>query len=162
MRFLKDEEEKEAVAFMKEAVEEAKKATCHEWKCGSVIVKNGEVTGRGFNSPAGNREEQRRCNHDKTKLHRKVSDKSCCVHAEQRAIMDVLKRNGDKLNGAKIYFIRLDQNDKIMPAGKPFCTMCSKMALDAGISEFVLQHEEGIAAYDTGEYNKLSYEYSGE
>jgi hypothetical protein len=34
------------------------------------------------------------------------------------------------------------------------------MALDAGIAEFVLWHEEGICVYPTAEYNKLSHEYA--
>jgi hypothetical protein len=33
------------------------------------------------------------------------------------------------------------------------------MALDAGISYFVLWHEEGWTAYETNYYNKLSFEY---
>jgi hypothetical protein len=55
--------------------------------------------------------------------------------------------------------MRLDMNDEIVKAGKPYCTICSKMALDAGVSEFVLLHDEGIAVYDTDEYNRLSFEH---
>lgn len=47
----------------------------------------------------------------------------------------------------------------ILKAGKPYCTICSKMALDVGIAEFVLWHEEGITVYDTKEYNELSFQY---
>lgn len=48
----------------------------------------------------------------------------------------------------------------IRAAGKPYCTLCSKMALDAGIGEFVLWQTSGLAAYGTDEYNTLSYAYA--
>lgn len=47
-------------------------------------------------------------------------------------------------------------------AGQPYCTHCSRLALDAGIAEFVLWHNEGIAVYPTDEYNNLSYRYKEE
>ncbi len=57
-------------------------------------------------------------------------------------------------------FIRLDKNGTLSRAGKPYCTICSKMALDVGIDEFVLWHEDGICVYDTDEYNTRSFQYS--
>jgi hypothetical protein len=74
--------------------------------------------------------------------------------------VDALKNHSDKLIGSRLYFIRLDENDQISFAGKPYCTICSKMALDTGIKEFVLYHSEGICIYDTEEYNDLSFGYS--
>ncbi|MBS3099513.1 hypothetical protein J4462_04835 [Candidatus Pacearchaeota archaeon] len=160
MKILDGVEEEEAFNFLTKAYEAALKSSCGKDKCGSVIVKDEEIIGEGFNSPPGNLEGQRRCNCDKKKLHKKVTDKTCCVHAEQRAVMDALSKNSDKLNGSRLYFIRLDDEGKISFAGKPYCTVCSKMALDSGIKEFVLYHKEGIGVYDTGEYNLLSYGYS--
>lgn len=49
---------------------------------------------------------------------------------------------------------------KAVKAGKPYCTICSKLALDVGIKEFALWHEEGITIYNTEEYNTLSYQYN--
>jgi deoxycytidylate deaminase len=119
------------------------------------------LSAKGSNSPAGNVEGQRRCDIPKTAYHFKVTDKTCCVHAEQRAIMDALRRNPDKLSGSRLYFVRVDgEGDPVRAAGKPYCTACSKMALDAGVAEFVLWHRDGICVYDTGEYNLLSYKYS--
>ncbi len=148
--------------WMLAAEEVAKSATCGRSKCGSVIVKDGEIIGGGFNSPAGNREDQRRCGVEKTSYHRKVTDKTCCVHAEERAIMDALRRNPEKISGAVLYFVRLDGEGKSKFSGQPYCTICSKLALDTGIAEFVLWHESGITAYQTDEYNDLSYQFSGE
>jgi len=73
--------------------------------------------------------------------------------------MDALAKNPEKLKNSKLYFIRLDENNNKQPAGNPYCTICSKMALDTGISEFILMHEKGIKIYKTEEYNNLSYNY---
>ena len=113
----------------------------------------------GFNSPPGNLKSQRKCPVQKKSYHKKVTDKTCCVHAEQRAMFDALARNKDRLKGSTLYFIRLKE-DKPFFAGKPYCTICSKMALDLGVKEFVLLHKDGLKFYNIEEYNKLSYEYS--
>ncbi len=159
MRILKDVEEQEAKKYIEEAIKIAKQASCQRSKCGSIIVKGNAIIGEGFNSPPNNKESQRRCSNNKEEYHKKVTDKTCCVHAEQRAIIDALKKNPEKLVNSKLYFIRLDNNNSPQLAGKPYCTICSKMALDAGIKEFVLWHEHGITSYNTEEYNLLSYQY---
>lgn len=146
--------------FMREAAKVARLATCKRAKCGSIIVKDNATIGTGFNSPAGNLESQRRCDIDKEKLHKKVTDKTCCMHAEQRAIFDALRNNPDKLPGSTLYFVRLDKDGQIEKAGKPYCTICSKMALDVGIRSFVLWHEAGIKVYDMQEYNLISLGYA--
>ncbi|MDD5083624.1 MAG: hypothetical protein PHT88_01635 [Candidatus Moranbacteria bacterium] len=161
MRYTADEHEKrDVMKWIDHAVVIAHDATCLRSKCGSVIVKDEESIGEGFNSPAGEDENQRRCTVPKEGYHKKVTDKTCCVHAEQRAIMDALRRNPAKLVGSRLYFIRLSEDGNASKAGKPYCTLCSKMALDAGIKEFVLWHQEGIVIYGTQEYNALSYEYA--
>ncbi|MCX6738785.1 MAG: hypothetical protein NT098_01875, partial [Candidatus Parcubacteria bacterium] len=86
-------------------------------------------------------------------------DKTCCMHAEWRAMIDALRRNSEKLAGSKLYFTRVNEKGEIKRSGKPICTVCSRMALDIGIEKFVLWHEEGICEYPTDEYNRLSYEY---
>ncbi len=159
MNYLSGDKEKKALEYIAKAAEIASDATCERAKCGSVIVKSGEIIGVGFNSPPRNLENQRRCSRPKDSYHKKVTDKTCCVHAEQRAIMDALRRNSDKLPGSRLYFVRLDGGGKPSRAGEPYCTICSKMALDVGISEFVLWHEKGVCVYNTEEYNTLSYLY---
>lgn len=158
MKYLKGEEEKEAKSWIEKTVEIAKRATCQRSKCGSVVILNNRIIGEGYNSPPFQKESQRKCLCDKKSYHQKVTDKTCCVHAEQRAIMDGLSKCSS-LNGSRLYFVRLDDENKLSHAGKPYCTICSKMALDTGIQEFVLVHEDGICVYDTEEYNLLSYEY---
>ncbi len=158
MKYLKNEEEKEAQFWIEKAVEIAKSATCQRSKCGSIIVLDNSILGQGYNSPPLEKESQRKCSCDKKSYHQKVTDKTCCVHAEQRAIMNALQ-NSKNLEGSRLYFIRLGEDNTILCAGKPYCTICSKMALDTGVREFVLVHEHGICVYDTEEYNLLSYQY---
>jgi deoxycytidylate deaminase len=158
MEHPKGEQEKEAIGWMNKAAEVAGKALCFQAKCGAVIVRNGEVVGEGYNAPPLDKEENRMC--DKELGPGKPNyDHTCCLHAEWRAIMDALRRNPEKIKGAKLYFTRVDQNGQIKKSGKPYCTVCSRMALDAGIDKFVLWHEEGICEYPAEEYNRLSYEY---
>jgi len=159
MRYLSGDEEKNALECMLEASWIALHSTCQRSRCGSIIVKNNELIGAGFNSPPNNDESQRRCSCSKEAYDEKITDNTCCVHAEQRAIMDALRKNHGKIHGSRLYFVRIDENGKPTRAGKPYCTICSKMALDAGIAEFVLWHEKGICVYDTKEYNFLSFEY---
>ncbi|MCK5459497.1 hypothetical protein KAI52_00075 [Candidatus Parcubacteria bacterium] len=159
MKYLFGDEEKKALKYIAKATKVATNATCKRSKCGSIIVQQDEIIGSGFNSPPQDIEKQRRCYYKKNLYHIKVTDKTCCVHAEQRAIMDALRKNPDKLLGSRLYFISLDDNGTSLRAGDPYCTICSKMALDVGINEFVLWHEKGVCVYDTEEYNNFSYQF---
>ena len=89
MHFLSGNEEKEARDYLNAAAEIAKSATCNRHKCGSVIVNNGIIIGKGMNSPPANKEDQRRCSTQKESYDKRVTDKTCCMHAEQRAIMQI-------------------------------------------------------------------------
>lgn len=169
MRYLSGDQEKKALGYIAIAAEVAQNSTCQRSRCGSIVVHErvpeGEsalesmIIGRGFNSPPGEKGKQRRCSQSKDSYHAKVTDKTCCVHAEQRAIVDALKINSHKIAGSRLYFIRLDEDGKPSWAGKPYCTICSKLALDVGIKEFILWREQGVGVYDTEEYNSLSFQY---
>jgi deoxycytidylate deaminase len=161
MKILTDAEEKTALDFLNQAAEVATQATCNQVCYGAVIVKDGQIIGHGFNSPPGNLESQRRCQFDKTAYHLKVADKTCCVHAEERAVMAALKNFPDKIGGSQIYVARIDKEGNQIACGKPYCTICSKMVLDAGISEFIMWQETGVCLYSTEEYNDLSFGYNG-
>lgn len=137
-------------------IEVAKKSTCSRSKCGSILIKNYIIIGEGYNAmPCNNQTE---CFKDSLPGNFK-SDKTCCVHAEQRAIMDALTKHPKSVPGSDLLFIRLDENDNPKRSGEPYCTICSKMALDAGVSRFFLWHKEGWTAYDTAHYNELSFQY---
>lgn len=142
--------------FFKIAQEEAKKSTCLKRKCGAIVVKNNEIIGRGFNSPPGNIESQRRCRVDKSSLDKKVTDKTCCIHAEQRAILDVFKNTAD-FSDTTLYFTSINKKGERLISGKPYCTICSKFALEVGITRWVLEHKEGTVFYSAEEYNNISF-----
>lgn len=144
--------------YFYEAIEEANKATCTRRKCGSVIVSaTGEIIGRGWNGPPAGDEVQRRCDRKNELNPDFKSDKTCCMHAEWRAIFSAVKYFSNEITGSVLYFAVVDEVGKHVFAGEPYCTFCSKMALDAGIAYFGLWHESGIRIYDTREYNDLSF-----
>jgi len=123
--------------FFKIAADVAKNATCTHAKCGAIIVsKDGEIIGRGFNAPPLNDESQRMCNILSDLELKPKYDKTCCVHAEWNAIIDALKNNAGRIDGSTLYFMRIDKNGDFTDAGEPFCTVCSRLALQSGVAEF--------------------------
>lgn len=132
------------MGLLVKAAEIAKESTCLRKKCGAIIVFGNEIIGRGFNSPPKNFEPERRCLEDKSCLDEKVTDKTCCIHAEQRAIEDVLRNNPDKLNGSRLYYCKIDDDGNPAESGRPYCTICSKSAFDLGIEEWVLCRKKGL------------------
>ncbi|MFA6338950.1 MAG: deaminase [Candidatus Paceibacterota bacterium] len=166
MRYITDKNEKiVADKYIEEAKIMAQKATCSRAKCGAVIVKDEEIIGRGFNSPPYNDEKERRCENKKNEYDIKVTDKTCCMHAEQRAIMDALRNHADKLEGSKLYFSRFYSNGKQRLTGgregknQLYCTVCTKMMFDVGVAEFILPHVKGIGVYLAEEYLVRSFGY---
>ena len=146
---------------MGEAAKEAMKALCLRAKCGSVVVLNGEIIGRGYNAPPQDDISQRKCELDLVESKKPKSDRTCCMHAEWRAILDALKNKKD-ISGSTLYFTRVDEAGNILKSGEPYCTVCSRLALDSGIAYFALWHEEGIKKYDTKTYNDISYRFHSE
>lgn len=140
------------------AAKVAREATCTRARCGSIIVKDGMVIGEGFNSPALNDENQRLCEIPMDTSKRPKYDKTCCVHAEWRAVLDACKSNANKLTGSILYFMRIDEAGNFTDAGDPFCTVCSRLAMEAGIEEFALYNSDGGDIYTLNEYNLKSYE----
>ncbi len=159
MRLLKSEEEKDSIEFMNRAAQVAAKALCLRAQCGTVIVKDGEVIGEGYNAPPDDDISLRMCSVEFNIPTNNKHDLTCCVHAEWRAIMDSLRKNPDKIENSQLYFTRVDDSGNIKLSGKPYCTVCSRMAQDTGIAEFILWRQEGISVYSADEYNKLSYEF---
>ena len=145
--------------FFEAAAEVARQATCHRAKCGSVIVKNGEIIGEGYNGPAFDDETNRTCDNEYDLSIKPKYDKTCCIHAEWQAVLDTCKRNADKISGSVLYFMRVDENGDFTDAGEPYCTTCSRLTLASGVGQFALWNANGADIYDTPEYNRKSYEY---
>ncbi len=144
---------------MKEAAKVAEKSLCLHAKCGTVIVKDDEIIGVGYNAPPLDNEKNRKCLDEYDFSGKPKHDHTCCMYAEWRAILDAMKENGEKVKGSNLYFTRVDENGNILKSGKPFCTVCSRFALDSGVSSFLLWHKDGVCSCDTEEYNNLSYDY---
>lgn len=137
----------------------ARDALCRQAKCGTVIVNNGEIIGQGFNGPALNDEGNRTCGNVYDLSVKPKYDKTCCIHAEWRAILDACKRNADSIGGSVLYFMRVDDNGSFTDAGDPYCTTCSRLTLESGIGHFALWNGDGADIYDAAEYNRKSYQF---
>jgi len=145
--------------YFTQAQKVAQQATCNRAKCGSVIISlNGEIIGRGYNAPPHGDESQRMCDAKLDKTIKQSNDKTCCVHAEWNAIFDALKHHADKVEGATLYFMRVNEAGEFTEAGEPYCTVCSRLALESGIKTFGLWNE-GPEMIDTDTYNKRSFQY---
>ena len=160
MRILKGNEEQRAIRYFEKAASVALNSKCLKVKCGSVITHNNKIIGKGWNSPPNDKSIDY-CIKEILPEDFK-SEKHCCLHAEQRAVMDAMKNylHLKMFKDTRIYFMRLDKDNNMTKAGKPYCTICSKFVLDNGIKEFALWHKQGIAVYDAEEYNNLSFQIS--
>ena len=158
MRYLTEEESKQAEKFILEAVKEAEKSRCKKSKRGVVIVKDGDIIGRGHNKVT----IEKFCNpciRENIKDNSKV-ELCSALHAEQVAILDAFK-HGKNLEGSRMFHIKVKNGD-IMPSEDISCTVCSRIILEAGISEFVLFHKNGFGLYSAEEFNEKSFEFFNE
>lgn len=140
----------------------ARKSLCLKSKCGALIVAGDEVIGRGYNAPPLDDLTHRKCHLVAPSRLKPKSDRTCCVHAECRAITAALKTSSRRLEGATMYFTRINESGNVVASGLPYCTLCSRFALDVGITSWVLWHGPdggGFRHYEAGEYNRLSHLY---
>ncbi len=158
MKVLSQRAKQKVLVYFEAAAEVSEKATCLRAHCGTVIVKGGKVIGEGYNSPPLDNESSRTCELELIKSPKPKYDRTCCVHAEWRAILNAAKSHPEKINGSSLYFMRTN-NGEMTKAGNPYCTVCSRLAMESGIKEFVLWHEQGITVYPVAEYDRLSYEF---
>ena len=140
------------------AGETAARATCNRAHCGAVIVSDGMIIGRGYNAPPQGDESQRMCDVELDKTIKQNNDKTCCVHAEWNAILDALQHYPDKVKGSTLYFMRVDEAGEFTEAGQPYCTVCSRLAMQSGVAVFGLWNN-GPEMIDAAEYNLRSYAY---
>lgn len=145
--------------YFEEARKVAAHATCNRAHCGAVIVTyDGEIIGRGYNAPPLGDESQRQCDSILNKTIKQSNDKTCCVHAEWSAIIDALKHHGTKIEGSTLYFMRVNDKNERTEAGDPYCTVCSRLAMESGIKTFGLWNK-GPEMFEVSDYNKKSYEF---
>ena len=147
--------------YFQEAAELANQSMCTRGRGGAIVVFDGEIIGRGYNAPPQNSLENKMCHTDYRTSPKPKSDRTCCVHAEWRAIIDAIRNKGN-ISGSSIYYTSIDEKGTMLKSGKPYCTVCSRLALDTDIKDFILWHEDSIRVYDTKEYNELSYNFHRE
>ena len=145
--------------YFKLAADVAKSATCTRAKCGSIIVSaDNIIIGRGYNAPPLNDELQRKCDFKSDINIKPKYDKTCCVHAEWNAIINALRDYPDKIVGSTLYFMRISEDGLFTNAGDPFCTVCSRLALQSGVAWFALWNDKP-QIFSTKDYNQLSYDF---
>ena len=155
---LADSAETQALAWLELAADEARRSPCLRRRCGSVLVaENGQIFGQAVNQPPPGAAVH--CNPYCLPKGFK-SDKACCVHAEERSILKALEA-GHPVRGSTMVFASVDAAGQRLPSGQPYCTICSKLALEAGVAWWILEHAEGVTRYAAGDYNRLSFEYDG-
>jgi deoxycytidylate deaminase len=159
MRRIEGEELASVRPYFEAATSVAAQATCHRAKCGSVIVKDGVILGEGFNGPPLGDESRRMCDAYLALEKKPKYDKTCCVHAEWRAVIDACKKNGNAVEGSVLYFMRVDDDGAFTDAGEPYCTTCSRFTMEVGVGEFALWNDNGADAYTLPEYDQASYDY---
>jgi len=155
MKYLIGDKAKEAEEYMKIAAKYAKNSTCRKSQRGAIIVKDGEIVGKGYNKVTIE-ELCDPCIREEIKDNSRV-ELCSAIHAEQMAIIDAVNK-GESLDGSRMYHIKV-KDGEMRKSGKPSCTICSREILESGIAEFVLWHEEGHVAYDSKELNELSFKY---
>jgi deoxycytidylate deaminase len=145
--------------FFDAAVRAAKNSLCLRDRCGAVIALAGVIIGTGYNAPPRDDISNRKCYiHFPANSRKSKSDRTCCVHAEIRAILMAQKTIPD-LRGSVLYFARVDDHGEMCYSSEPYCTLCSRFALDTGISFWALWHTTGPRLYDAKMYNDLSYQF---
>lgn len=163
MKTLTDLEAKPLMRYFQAAAKVANKSTCQRAHCGSVIVNSkGEIIAEGSNNPAGGQESNRSCLVERLGGSSKPKyDTTCCVHAEWQAILRAALSHPKELQGSRLYFMRVDDKGNMTRTGDPLCTVCSRLAMESGISEFIMWHREGVRIYPIGEFDRLSYAFHG-
>ncbi len=147
-RILEGSELEEAVRWMSMAVELSASSPCERDKRGVVIVKGGELIGKGVNAPPpGFCCELAYC---------QPTCRTYAVHAEMNAIIDAMSLGND-VRGARMYHARGEQG-RLVDSRQPRCADCSKHILAFGLTGFVLKHAEGYTVYGTEEFTRLSLE----
>jgi deoxycytidylate deaminase len=159
MRRIEGEALETIQAYFVAAGEVAERALCLRARCGSVIVKDGVVIGEGYNAPPLDDAANRTCDESWDTAKKPKYDKTCCIHAEWNAVLNACKQNPNYIEDSTLYFMRVDEAGKFTDAGEPYCTTCSRLTLQSGVTHFALWNKGGADVYEATEYNRLSYEF---
>ena len=124
-RVLAGSELEEAVRWMGMAVQESARSPCELDKRGVIIVKGGELIGKGVNAPPpGFRCEAAYC---------QPTCRTYAVHAEMNAVIAAGRKN---CIGGTIYISGMDMKKGQMISSTP-CLLCGRVLTNAGIVNVV-------------------------
>jgi len=183
IRKLNETARERSMIFFRSAEHIAQQSLCLRAKCGAIIVDmNDNIIGMGYNAPPNNK-PLKKCRKDEIKeaiimsINEgnpiKIDNTTCCIHAEENAIIHALENKPDLcmtkeelFEGSRLYYVRIADNGKMIPSGRPWCTRCSTLALGVGISEWCIFHSDGVWSLGQGvylysaiEYNDVSFNY---
>ena len=117
-----------------------------------VVVKGGSMLAWGTNGVPFPGEDHCYCKVGETGDH-----DTCRTHAEQRAIG--VAREGDgwrMLTGAKLVYVRLEDNDSVRLEEPHYCARCSRLALSLGVAEWIFGLKEGLAGCTAVDYDRIA------
>jgi len=79
-------------------------------------------------------------------------------YAEEKAINYALEHYPNLLKGSTIYLMNLNHHDIIFAVKAPSSNLCSKLAIDKGISKWVFLNKGGFYSYDSEEFKDVNQE----
>jgi deoxycytidylate deaminase len=118
----------------------------------AVLVRDGSLLAWGTNGVPFPGEDHCYCKSGEFGHH-----DHCRTHAEQRAI--TLARSGDgwqTLQGSKLIYVRLEDDDSVRMEEPHFCARCSRLALSLGVAEWIFTLSEGLAGYSSADYDSIA------
>ncbi len=145
--------------WFRTACNTAQQSLCLRSKCGAVVVGKprfvqpgtsslfeGTLLGVGYNSPPQDDPVFRRCGETQPSRAHPKAGRTCCVHAEVRALLCAPRSH---VKGATLYFSRVDEKGILIPSGRPWCTECSKLALDLDVKTSISGSANGCSGMRT-------------
>ncbi|MGO8961640.1 MAG: hypothetical protein ACLQFR_30350 [Streptosporangiaceae bacterium] len=118
----------------------------------AVLIREGSLLAWGTNGVPFPGEDHCYCKFGEVGDH-----DQCRTHAEQRAI--TLAREGDGwrlLQGSKLIYVRLEEDDSIRLENPHFCARCSRLALSLGVAEWIFALPDGLAGYTAADYDRIA------
>ena len=124
--------------YLEECEKLLKNSNCSLIHFGCVLVKDGDIIGRGFNYSLRPKECDNKCLKDKVKNREVGKNPAICyaIHSEWMALMDALFMGCDP-HDATLYIIGRYPDGKLWKSKYFACTICARMLDYWGIKEII-------------------------
>jgi len=149
--------------YIERCLDLADKSSCSKKKYGSVIVKDDEIIGEGYNHPVTKEIEDLLCHpcireniNSGTRL-----EMCAAIHAEQAAIINAYK-NGKDPEGATLYVAGKRNDGEIIVFDEKgfYCSFCSRIMAEVGIEKVGVLTKNGVEYLTKDEYLRSSFEFA--